>query len=294
MTFTWPLTWRLTRRRERAAWEGFLSQQPLGPQHRLWQRYVRGNNIYFPPQVAQHILDGDAHLLSLSKLRRDRAWEDKRWAIEASAVGDVAFHAITPRSWAISDPAARLAMLKDLNRQLEAVFFGNLNRVAASELEIHYDSRSIGLHMWEPRDDSYDVRRISIAQRLLTHQIPFTAVATVIHERFHDHQRVHSSGGKASGHLDARKMQTFAHGTAFDRWFGRYEWAYRLTSDEQDAWASEALAMLRYALRTDSHPSHQEDVDLRGALGRAVWRHLPYYTPENPPPPLDFQLLDDD
>ena len=270
-----------------------LEGTALGPNHRKWQRYTRENDIWFPPAVAAHILRGDTHLHSLSTTRARQRRSEKethRWALEAARIGDTAVAQVDTTSWNGSDEPERKELLESLHRHLESVFFGSMNRLAAPALKFaELGDRVAGRYeattgWWRWRQP---LRQVTLSSGLLAFDSPFWAVSTLMHERVHDHQYMHSHGLAPAGHHDATKLarmrRNFRHPAL---WLLRY----RLAPVEQDAWATDALALLRYALRLDGPPEHRENVSPLTGLYLGAWRRLPYYTADNPPPPLEIEL----
>lgn len=296
------LTWRFSARRQRPHWHALLNHQALGPNHDAWQRYVRRHDIWFPPAVAHHILKGDTQLEAIRSRSRSvptRTRELRRWAREAASAGDAAFVEVSQTCWRAADFGERAEFLQGLHRHLEMVYFGGVNTEAAPLLTIkHLGPRIMGSYQaydeqgfgWLPRARKRKVvRRIEVNSSLLADGSPFDAVATVMHERVHDQQFMRSHGLAPAGHVDHGKLVGFLRNFTHPLlWLGRY----RLSPIEQDAWASEALALLRYALRLDDLPEHREHVDLRTGLYVGLWRHLPYYSVDNPRPPLNVELAD--
>jgi len=116
----------------------------------------------------------------------------------------------------------------------------------------------------------WKTRQLKVNLRLLEDEARFNeALATVVHESIHE-QQIRRATGETWTPFAARKTQ---------QWIARnMRWAYiqtgllyRLQPVEADAFNSEAVVMLRRALREGGREQHASDLGLRKLRGS--WSH---------------------
>lgn len=189
---------------------------------------------------------GDDHLMEFAqqRLRRESGRtcaedEQRRWIYDCAVIGDTIASVMDIDRWT-REPFARSAMLQQLSDYLGVHYFG---REARRMPRLRF-ARMDGAGLYLPR-----TRRIQINCQMLAHDDPWEAAATVMHERAHDWQTQIMRGHTPSGHILSEKIL---------RWRATIKEPYTKQEIERDAYRSEVLVMLRWALRLDEAPGFSE------------------------------------
>ena len=225
-----------------------------------WKTYVAGINQEFgpidpdPAEVA-HLKEGDEHLYELGQQRLRRVSgrtceedEQRRWIYDCAVIGDTIADVMDADRWK-REPQARPVRLQELSDRLGVHYLGR---------EAHRMPRLRFVHIPHAGSYSPQTRQIEINCQLLAEDHPWEASATVVHERTHDWQAQIMQRHTPSGHILGDKIK---------RWITTLDEPYTKQEIERDAYQSEILAMLRWALRLDKAPGFSEfGLDTRRAM----------------------------
>jgi hypothetical protein len=225
-----------------------------------WKTYVAGIEAEFGPidpssAEIEHLKAGDEHLFELGRRRLRRMSkrtpeedEQQRWIYDCAVIGDTIADVMDPDRWQ-REPRARTVMLQRLSDYLGVHYLGR---------EAHPMPPLRFVQIADAGSYTPQTRQIEIDVQLLADDHPWEAAATVVHERTHDWQRQIMDGNEPSGHILRDKI---------DGWSATLTAPYVKREIERDAYQSEILAMLRWALRLDKAPGFSElGLDARQAM----------------------------
>lgn len=203
----------------------------------------------------KHLKEGDEHLFELGQRRLRRASkptpeedEQRRWIYDCAVIGDTIADGVEPDRWRC-ESRARPVMLQELSDRLGVHYLGR---------EAHRMPHLRFVQMSDAGSYCPRTRQIEISCQLLADDDPWEAAATVVHERTHDWQEQIMQRHTPGGHILADKIK---------KWITTLDEPYTEQEIEKDAYQSEALAMLRWALRLDKAPGFSEfGLDTRQAM----------------------------